>query len=278
MAAATIASGVGLRHVRVWLLDTAGYPDGDQSGTVTGYDGIRVEGVKSFQGNIPDVQTLTHTGDDRPFAQDSLPATTIETATITTGKTNLTLDAALRGESIHNIGDLQIDGMGTDSQGFEAQVCVYGWRQALKTGDGDAAYGARQYITHFYPSARLVPKGAGMSEGQTDENGYNLTATVVNKYPWGLAFSEVNNGFTEAVKLRVISDNPLMMERFTGDGTAVNFHLTYAPISTAKTLAYSNGTAATVSAVNTTTYYATLSAAPTNGAKVVFLYETTGLT
>src|SRR5574341_97823 len=142
MAATKIASGAGLRHVRYWLLDTDGNPSGAQSGS-DGYSGVRIQGVKTFQANIPDVQPIRHTGDDRVFAQDHLPPTELETATITTGKSNLTVDADLVGLTINSLGDMQILGYGTDQAGFESQVMVYGWRQALDTDEDSATDGTK---------------------------------------------------------------------------------------------------------------------------------------
>jgi len=276
MAATQIASGAGLRHVRAWLIDTSGYPSGDQSGS-NGYDGIRLEGVKSFQAALPDTQTIRHTGDDRVFAQDQLPPTEMETATITTGKTNQTVDAVLQGTSIETVGEVKMDAVFTDQAGFEPQVCVYGWRQALKTGAGDAAAGARQYITYIYPSARITPKGGTMAEQSADENQYSVVPTVVTKPPWGKAFTLGSNGFTEATKLRVISDNPLMIERHTGDNSIATFNLQFAPISVAKTTCFVDGVEVTVNSVDVSGKTMTLAAAPGTDAVVVTLYETTDL-
>jgi hypothetical protein len=275
MAAPKIASGAGLRHVRYYTIDTDGYPDGSQTGS-DGYPGVRIEGVKTFTANIPDPQTIRHTGDDRVFAQDSLPPTELETATITTGKTNLTVDAELSNTLVQTLDDLQIGLASTDQQGFEPSVCVMGFRQALNTTDG--ASPTREYITHMYCSTRVIPKGGTMAEQTADENAYNLIPTPVGKFPWGTALATVTNGATEAVKVKFISENPLMMERFTAPGAVTTFLLDYTPISAVKTHVWVDGVAATVSSVSTANKTFTLSVAPSAASVVVALYETTDLT
>lgn len=276
MASPQIASGAGLRHVRFWLVDVDGFPSGSQSGS-DGYSGRRLEGVKTFQANVPDVQPIRHTGDDRVFAQDHLPPTELETATITTGKTNLIVDAELSGIEIETLGDMQILGYGTDQQGFEEQVIVYGWRQALNTEEGSADFGTRQYITTIYNSCRLTPKGGQMSEGAADENSYNLTPTPTTKKIWGEEFDADTLGYSTAIKTVLITDNPIMIERFDAPGGVTTFLLDFAPITAAKTKAFVDGTATTVASVNVSAKTATLSPAPSAAAVVVIVYETSGL-
>lgn len=282
MGATKIASGAGLRHVRVWKLDADGNPSDTQSGS-DGYSGKRVQGVKTFQANVPDVQPIRHTGDDVVFAQDHLPPTELETATITTGKTNLDLDADLVGLTVDSLGDLQILGYGTDRQGFENQVMVYGWRQSLDTDEDSGTLGIkRQYITHFYPSARMTPKGGQMSEGATDENGYNVTPTPVERYPFGLLLNQGTDGYQRAIKFVVHSENPLMLERFDAPGGVAVFLLDFAPITAAKTKVYvdsgSGFVAATVSSVDVNAKTLTLSAPPSAASVVIAIYETNELT
>jgi len=278
MTATQIAAGAGLRHVRVWQLDANGYPSGDQSGTL-GYSGVRLTGVKAFNITPPDVTVVTHKGDDVVFGQDSLPPGSLETATLTTGKTNLSIDAILGGTNVVTMGEIVYGAMGTDQQGSEPQVMVYGWRQALDFDPASATYGRRQYITTIYPNAVVVPKGGQMAEEAVDENEYSVTPTVVKKTPWGVTFTTAIHNYTQSVRLRLTSDNPLAIERFDGQGAGTaEFQLEFTPISAAKTTVYVNGVEATVSSVDTSGKTFTLSSAPAASAVVVAIYETTDLT
>lgn len=277
MTASAIASGAGFRAARFYLLDDAGYIDGTQSGS-DGYPGRRIEGAKTFQANMPDPQVIRHTGDDRVFATDSLPPTDSETATLTSAKVNLTVDAELSDTEVYALGELQIAVRGTDHQGYEPEVCLHVFRQALNTDDSSANFGKRQWFNTVYPKCRILPKGGGMAEQAGEEDSYTVVPTPVKYAPWGTAISETNEGATEATRLDIISDNPFIIERFDGDGAAVNFLTDFTPISAAKCQAWVDGVLATVSGVSTTLKYVTLSAPPGASAKVVILYEASDLT
>lgn len=271
--AAKISSGSGLRRLDYFLQDTLGYPTGDESGA-DGYDGTRLSGVKGFVPTVPDVVTIQHTGDDVTFAQDYFAPSELPTATITTGKTNLTTDSELAGTLVQTIGEAQMGVMTTDIDGQEPDVIVQTSRQALDTDPASAYYGKRRWNCDFYPISRVVPK-AGSADYQSDDtNNYNVIQTKASRTPWGIPLSTANNGATEAVRLRFISEYPMRLERWTGDGTIDEFNLAMTPISVAKTQVWTNGTAATVSAVNTSTDTFTLSAPAGDGAIVVALYET----
>lgn len=276
MAQTQIASGTGLRNIRAWLIDSDGYPVGTQSGT-NGYPGFLIDGAKSFTSNVPDPQIVTHTGNDQPFAQDVLPPTELENATLTTGKTNLSADALLTDTLVETLtGNLVMGGMSTNKQGCEPQVVLMGWRQAVDTDPTSANFGQRRYITSMYPSSRVVPKGGSMEEGSDDVNSYNVVPTTVTQTPWNVSFTEVTNGYTRTQRLRFISDGPLMMESFDTSGAASTFSVDFTPVSVAKTHVWYYGSPQTVSSVDTANKTFTLSAPPALAtAKLVALYETT---
>jgi len=277
MAQTQIVSGSGLRNIRAWLIDSAGYASDTESGT-NGYSGFLIDGAKSFASTVPDSQLITHTGNDQPFAQDVLPPTELESATLTTAKSNLTSDGKLTATLVETIGtDIVLGGASTNKQGCEPQVLLMGWRQALDTDAASATFGARRYYTTFYPSARVVPQGGPMEEGGADVNTYQVAPTPVTKKPWGVAFTDLVNGYTRAQRLRLISDNPLMLEGFVTSGSDATFSLDFAPISAAKTHVWFYGTPQTVSSVSVANKTFTLSGNPTasTDARLVCLYETT---
>lgn len=276
MAQTQIASGSGLRNIRAWLIDSDGFPNSTQSGT-NGYSGFLIDGAKSFTSNVPDSQFITHTGNDQAFAQDVLPPTELENASLTTGKTNLSADALLSATKVEELGgDLVMGGMSTNKQGCEPQVVLMGWRQALDADPASDDFGLRRYNTNMYPSARTIPQAGNAEEGGDDVNNYNVAPTVVTGTPWGVSFTELTNGFTRGQRMRFISDNPLMMEGFDTDGAETVFSLDFAPITVAKTHVWYYGTPQTVDSVDVSAKTFTLNAAPAAAtARLTALYETT---
>lgn len=265
-------AGAGARQSKYWLLDEDGYPSGDQSGA-NGYDGVRLNFLKSAALTIPDVQPIVHTGDDRAFAQDFLPPTALPTGTLTTGGSNLESDTELTNTLVEDLGDIAIQGMATDQQGNEVDVCLFLTRQALDTDPASPTKGLRRWLTYVMPKTRIIPKGGSMEENSADPNSYNVIPTNSNKKPWGVAFTTEDNGFTESPLLRMISPNPPTMERWNGNGTIDEFNLTNTPISVAKTHFFSNGTPVTVASVDAGAKTATLQSAPANNAVVIAVYE-----
>lgn len=273
MANETITSASGLRKVRVYALDSSGYPNGDQSGA-NGYNGIDVTGARSVSLNVPENQKIVHVGDDVPFAMDFLPPTELASGSLTTAKTNQTLDALLSNTLVQTLGEWEIDGLDTSTAGNEIDVCLFYWRQALVTDPADSDFSSRRWQTHAIVKARITPQGATPDQGAADLNNYSITPTKSTAAPYGSSFTQVVNGFTQAARLRMTGEYPIMMERYTGNATLDTFNLEFTPLTAAKTKCFVDGAAATVSSVNTGAKTFTLSAAPANAGKVIVLYET----
>lgn len=266
-----ITSAAGLRRIQVFALDSSGYPDGDQSGA-DGYDGVNLEGARGLSLSIPAVQRIQHVGNDRLLAQDFLPPTEGASGTITTAKQNIGIDATLTGTLVETVGEISFGGLLTDKQGDEIDVCILASRQALDTTEGSQTL--RRWQTHVFPVARLIPRGGTAEQGGADENTYDVVMSVATAYPTGHTFTETDEGFTEAQYLRGSSENPVVMERWTGNNTLTTFNLSWTPISTAKTIVCEDGVEATVSSVDTANNTVTLSGASANAAVVVAIYET----
>jgi len=268
-----ITAACGLRRIQIFLVNSDGYPDGDQSGA-DGYDGTEVEACRSLNLSIPGVRRIAHVGSDRLKAQDFLPPTDGAGAEITTAYTNLTLDNVLTGINSVQVGETTMTGLLTDAQGNEKDICLIGYRQALKAGRGNTQ--TRVWQMHVFPIGRMVPKAGNPTEGGADENSYDFAASVAQAPPWGHAFAEGagQEGYLEAQYLRFSSEYPAMVDAWVGDGTLTEFNLAWTPISVDKTAVFSNGVEATVSSVNTTTKTVTVSSPPAYLERVVAWYET----
>lgn len=266
-----ITSAAGLRRIQVYVLDSNGVPSGDESGA-DGYDGINVEGARSFSLPIPDVRVIQHIGNDRVLAQDFLPPTEGARGEMATAKQNLGLDATLTDTLIEQIGETTVSGLLTDKQGHEIDVCVVAYRQALDTTAG--ASQVRRWQMHMIPIGRVIPRGSTAEQDAADENRYTIVPAVASKYPSGHAFALADEGFTEAQYLRMTAEYPAFQQRWDGNGTLTTFNLAWTPISVAKTHVEVDGAEVTVSSVDTGNKTMTLDAAPDYESVVWAWYET----
>jgi hypothetical protein len=273
MATTKITSAVGGRGAWIFAQDASGYPSGDQSGAAP-YDGVRLTGFQSLSLTLPDPQLIQHQGDDVTFAQDYLSPAELPSATLQTGKFNLDIDALLQGTLTNTIGDAQAGSMATDKDGTEIDVTLIVYRQALDTDPASAQFGKRRWQHYLFPKTRIVPKGGNIEQGAADPNSYNLIPSKSTTEPWGVVYSTGVHGATQVVMRRIIAENPLMLQRNTGNGTLDTFTTIFTPISVAKTQVWANGTPQTVSSVSTVNKTYTLSAPAANNTAVVAFYET----
>lgn len=276
MTAKDITSGVGVRHSELFVLNTqTGLPNcAFNSGTLIA--GTVVEGIKTFNYNNPQPQRFTHYGDDRPFAQDSLPPTTIGDFTLTTAKTNLALDAFTEGTNEVTLDSVVKARLGnTNQRGSEPQLMFFVYRQALDTQIGSSTFGKlRQWHAAMVPSTRVINEMQSMAAGITDRQ-YTGIPTPVTQTPWNAAFDQSTWGATQGEYVEFDFDYKPQINVGLGNGTLTQFALTRAPIDAGHTHVWVDGTLATVSSVNTsaTNPSVTLSAAPGNNKLVFALVE-----
>jgi len=266
-----VTSGAGLRRVQVYLLDADGYPSDDQSGIV-GYDGGEISGANAHEYTVPQFQRIVHIGKDRRVAQDKLPPTDATSYSIKSSKQDLNVDAALSGTKVQALGEAQMGGLATDKMGDEPDVCVMVYRQSLDTAVG--ASNLRRWQQTIYPTGYLIPMGGGGSAGEGEQQNYEGFPGIAAKSPWGVAFTEANNGYLSAEMLRFHSQYPFMIERFDAVAGSTTYNLTWTPISTAKTYATLDGAVEVVASVSTGNKTATITTSPSGGEVLVIGYET----
>lgn len=266
-----VTSGAGLRAAFAYLLDTNGFPSDDQSG-LDGYDGTELTGVNAHEYTEPDFQVITHIAKDRIAAQDQLPPTGGITFSLTSSKQDLNFDAIVGDTKVTALGEAQMGGMGTSKQGSEPDLAVLVYRQALDTAAG--ATNLRRWQLSIYPSTKLVSKGGPAPAGGGEQQRYQGTPGIAVKSPWGIAFTELTNGFLSAQMLRIHSEYPFMIERFDGVAGSTEYNLTWTPISVAKTYATLDGVAETIAAVDTSGKTATITSSPSGDEVLMIGYET----
>lgn len=276
MTAKSVVSGVGARYAEAFALDpTSGLPAvGFNSGTLAA--GTLIQGIKKFDYTNPAPQRIEHYGEDRPFAQDSLPPTSVGSFAIQTAKTNLALDTFVEGTNLVTLDTVVQARLGnSDKRGSEPQLIVNVFRQALDTLAGSPTFGKlRQWHAALIPSARIINNMQGFDQAATVKN-YEGIPTPVSFTPWNAAFDVATWGGTRGEYIELIFDNKPVIACGLGNGTLTTFALPKPPIDTAHTHVWANGTLATVSSVNpsTTNPTMTLSSAPGNGQLIFAIIE-----
>lgn len=246
-----IVSGVGIRYGVVFALDVTTSLPLPAAASAVPYVGIEVEGIKTATANDPAPRNIAHYGQDRAYAQDSLPPDTLESFAFTTSKSNLVLDAALEGTKIRSYAGFEARAANTDKKGNEPQVMALFYRQALDTDKNSATFGKlRQWNARIYPSARIAPQTDSYEKEATDKT-YNGTPTNTGYTPWNEDINLTNWGANDSAHLENTFNGQPRINTYRGNGTLVAFQLSVAPFDTTTSAltVFVDGTVVTPSAV-----------------------------
>lgn len=246
-----VVSGVGARFAAIFNLNSNGLPI-PQVPSAVPLQGSLIQGIKTLAVTDPDPQLITHYGDDRPFAQDKLPATEVGSFVVTTAKTNHIIDTMMEGTKIRAQGsNIQAKGGNTNQRGNEPQVMAWFFRQALDTKKSSTTFGKlRQWQMRCYPSVRFSPVTESFEQTNTDKS-YNGAPSPVTVTPFNEQFTDANWGFTEAEYYEDITNYRPIPNFWLGTPTITAFQLSHPPVSSADLTVWVNGTVTSPTAVNT---------------------------
>ncbi len=266
----TTRSGVGLRNITIFALNSDGYPAATSA--TTAYEGVQISGARALNITDPEPQQIVHYGDDRVFALDVLPATEPISGSLTVGKVNDAVDAVLTGQNSYTVGEGKFFGMGTDEKGDEQQVGIIAYRQTLDTTPGAAQL--RRWESYIIPVSYLIPT-AGNWDQNPEERMYTIRPQVSSKHLWGATFSASTEGYTEAQVVRGVTEYKPKMLAWKGDNSTTTFALSpsVAADNTAKVTVYADGVDQSA-AITVSTNAVVFTTAPTTDAIVVAFYET----
>jgi hypothetical protein len=271
-----IRSGVGFRHCQIFALSTSTGVIAPGAASATAYEGLQISGARTLEIEDPEPQQINHLGDDRIFASDTLPATESLTGTLTVGKINDTVDALITGQTSYTIGEQKFFGIGTNKRGSEVQVAMLAFRQSLDTTP--AAQQLRRWEFRLIPATLLIPLAATLNESP-EEKTYTVRPQVASKYPWGIAFANGTEGFTEAQALRGIAENKPKIVAWKGNNVLTSFNLptAFPAVATTKMTVFvyddSAGTASEDATATLTTTTVDPTATPDTDDIVVLVYE-----
>lgn len=215
---------VGLKHARVYELNTNGVPAASGTAPYTGY---QITGVKAYELNIPDARRIAHVGDDRVLVQDVLPRTEVSSGTLRFAADNHTVYAALTGTSVVTEGESSLIGYGTDKQGSEPTIALLCYQQVK------SASKARAYRAYHVPNTQAIVNPNSMNENAAEFEA-SLLPSASTHYIWGTAFASGTEGYTEAeVNESITYDLPLVTAwKADGTQTVFNFASGLAPSAT----------------------------------------------
>lgn len=270
MVAKEIVAGVGTRYGALIPLDSDGLPSINVT-TAVPMQGTMIAAIKTASTDDPEPQRFTHYGQDRPYAQDSLPPTTVGTFTVTAGNVNLILDAMAEGNNVVTINDGVWRAGNSDQRGNEPIVGAMFYRQALDVKPGSGTFGKlRQWNIRIYPAARVSPTTQSFDAGITEKS-YAGTPTPTGLTIWGQTYTEAVWGNTYAEYTEGVRDYEPRLNWWLGNGTLTAFQLSHPPATSTSLDVWVDGTLTTPSAVNvsTTNPAFTLSSAAGTGAKKI---------
>lgn len=223
---------VGLRKVTVFGLDANGRP---AATSTSAYEGVTIAGAKAFDANFPDPRQIEHTGDDYLIARDVLPPLTGSTITVNAAKSNFDVHALLTGTNKISVGEAAEIGHLTSKQGFESQVGLMFWQQAVDSS-GTSVEGLRRWRVIVLPKAFAIPKPQGMGENPIDVS-YNVTPQIVTQRLWGATLVLGTDGYTTAQAFEYMCEyKPKIVSWKSNSGTPAKmlFPTAYQAVATAK--------------------------------------------
>lgn len=218
MAVGSSLSGAGFRHLQMFQLYDNGIPYATAAGA-TPYSGVHVDVAKAFRPSIPEAQVIQITGDDKPKGQIVLAGNETVNAEITTGKSNLAVDAIMSAVNVVTAGDQKFMLRETDKRGCEPVLGLLAYQQAIDNVVGSATRGKTLWRACWIPKARVVPLGGPMEEGNALESRYMAYANVVNAHLWGMVFLEGTEGATEAQLIEGFFNGPPVLDAWLIDST-----------------------------------------------------------
>lgn len=212
------------------IVDTNGYPMGTtgliSNGQARGM-GI-MTAVKRFGNPAPAPREVPVTGDNGNYrAKFIFPPGDLTVLDLVFGVMSMDFHAAVTNAKQRTIGQWNAV-LGEHNARFnQRQVCLLVNNDISDADTG--VYGPQRYANWFYPLANVYPMFSNFQEAAAAEWAYKASPTQANKWPWGEAFTLVNEGATRAARALIATYYPLTMDTFLGDGTTTSFTLSWTP-------------------------------------------------
>jgi hypothetical protein len=234
----TTASGkqlpVGLRFACIFALSAAGYPKAVDENP---YAGLEWNGPKGFKLTPGEPRKVAHVGKDRVLATDFLPTQEGMTADLNVSDYRYDIHALLTGTKEITVGEAKEIAHQTDQSGYEPQVGVHLYQQAL-----DLSTGARVWRSVIFPKAICIPMPGGAGDTPQDVT-YKIAPQVCKARLWGETLVLGTDGYTEAQAFEYMTEGVPRVVSFLGqvDVKEYNVEAGKEAKSTSKMMLFKNG-------------------------------------
>jgi len=274
-----IATGIGLRHIRIGPRNPTdgimSMPDDHVVGTT--YPGIQLSGAATLTLTPPEPERVPARGDDQVYWTFHLPPTEGWTAELTCSKLDLPAIAMITG--VEQWGEAALfEGlaMGSDREGLEADLVLWGQRKGVDTDPNSESYGAEIWEAWEVLSCKMTPLPPSKEQSTVGESRYSITMQKVAKRIVGELFTEADHGCTKAVLFPVIAKPGKLFYDFdVGNAVQDAFVLTHTPTSATDIYVYVAGTEEQAGwSLDVATKTVTFVAAPDDGDALAFMYTT----
>lgn len=274
MARNEIVTTIGLRHVRVAKRDTDNMilvPTTVAAGTA--YSGLRIGGALALTATLPAPNRVVARGDDRAYHTFNLPPTEGVTGELRVSKSAMDVMALLTDTLVFGNSPVRKVGLGTDRQGLEPSVILWGCNQGIDTEDDSPYYGQQVWNTYIFLNALCTPSPASKEDQAVGEVTYAVSANDSAVDELGVTFTRALNGFTKAPYLMITTLDQFMLDAFEGDASQQAFTLSQTPSAEITPVVSQDGVVLTV-----TEDYAiadgvlTTTGTPADGSKIIVEY------
>lgn len=274
-----IATGIGLRHVRIGLRNATDgvmtLPDTHVVGAV--YAGIQLSGAATLTLTPPEPERVPARGDDRVYHTFHLPPTDGWTAELVCSKLDLPAIAMVSGVvQWGETGLFEGLAMGTDKEGSEPDLILWGQRKAVDTDPDSATYGSEVWEAWEVLCCKMTPLPPSKEQSTVGESRYSITMQQMAKRIVGETLTTTDHGCTKAVLFPVISKTGKLFYDFDkGDAVTVAFVLTHTPTGATDIYVYENGVEEPAGwSLDVPTKTVTFVAAPALDDPLCFMYTT----
>lgn len=221
---------VGLRRVFVAKRNTTSgvmeIPAGTPAGTA--YYGVRAQGALGLTPTPAAPNRVPVNGDDLLQHTFSLPPRESFTGELRVSKTDFEVIALLTGVKVFGSGDIRKVAVGTDKQGSEDDVVIWGYREAAVGDDELTTYGNRRWELVYFPNCRVNLRGNPWQDATAAEITYDIIANLSRVDEAGVTLTEAVHGCTRAPCIMVHTTNKPWIDVFEGDGSETDFTLSQA--------------------------------------------------